>query len=119
MKFYNETKIYFIYVSATQMIGDIFICLNIIDVNDQNLHVTLKALKTHEWWFRLFITIFAICVVDAYYTYCHDWIRIHLGDENGMIFVLNIFKCLAYQLINFVSSGETGPCRASIFTQNP
>jgi hypothetical protein len=26
---------------------------------------------------------------------------------------------LSYQLIKFVSSGETGPCRASIFTQKP
>ena len=93
MKFYNETKIYFIYVSATQLIGNIFFCLNIMDVNDQNLHVTLKALKTHEWWFSWLKTIFAICDNEFHGAYCHEGKRIHLGDENGMIFVLNIFKC--------------------------
>jgi hypothetical protein len=34
------------------------------------------ALKTHEWWFRVFITVFAICAMDDYIDLA-DWLRIH------------------------------------------
>jgi hypothetical protein len=96
-------------IPAPQIMSDLFNALNIIDIGDQNRQGTLAledALKTHEWWFRLFITILGICIVDAYYIYSFEYKKIHFDDETHMRTILEFAERLSFQLITYTNAAE-------------
>jgi hypothetical protein len=99
-----------IQIDAPHVVTDIFNALNKIDVADQYRQGTLafeEALKTHEWWFRIWVTIFAICIVDAYFMYRADYLRTNHGSNVKMMDVIEFAERLSFQLINYEENAST------------
>ena len=97
-------------IEAPQVMTDIFNALNVIDVADQYRQGTLafeESLKTHQWWYRIWVTLFAICIVDAYFIYRADYKRAHNGSEVGMQDVISFAERLSFQLIKYEESEST------------
>ena len=83
----SETERYKKEIERPQMIEKFFEFFSTIDVHDHFRQGSLameKTWKTHSWWHRVFCSVFAMCVVDAYMMYRYEFETL-LHNETSML----------------------------------
>ncbi len=98
----RETVRYNKVVERPQMIELFFNNFNIIDVHDHFRQGSLaieKSWKTQSWWHRVFSTVIAMCIVDAYLMYRYESESVDHSKPKILDFA-DFRSRLAYQMIH-------------------